>query len=407
MTEDYKIVKFGDVAKKINKSVNRETTTLYKYVAGQHIKTDDLTIKKCGIRGDNYLGPAFNKEFKKGQILHLSRNPHLRKVAIPDFDGICANTTFVIEPTGKGLLPELVPFVMHSQAFTDHSIRESKGSTNPYINWKDIAKYEFPVPADMERQKEILEVLLSAENCLLSLSSYIELCQQYKRICLKKYFHPCERKAKLKRLDPFIGKDRLVHNLQEIADIKGRIGWKGLKASEYNNNGPYLIANKHILNNEIQWEICDHISKYRYDESPEIMLKINDIVISKDGTLGTIAFIMSLPNEATINSTMMLIRIKKLDKISPEYIYYYLQSDSFKKYLKILTAGSTVPHLYQEDMKQLNLVTPELKEQRKISELLAKIDICIKEGLKENNSNYNLKFRLINEYFPSKEEVQA
>ena len=40
MTEDYKMVKFGDVAKKVNNTVNLETTTLDKYVGGEHMDTE-------------------------------------------------------------------------------------------------------------------------------------------------------------------------------------------------------------------------------------------------------------------------------------------------------------------------------------------------------------------------------
>ena len=40
------------------------------------------------------------------------------------------------------------------QRFTEHSIQESKGSTNPYINWPDIVKFEFDLPP-LEQQRRI------------------------------------------------------------------------------------------------------------------------------------------------------------------------------------------------------------------------------------------------------------
>lgn len=41
----------------------------------------------------------------------------------------------------------------------------------------------------------------------------------------------------------------------------------------------------------IDWDNCGFISKERYEESEEIMLKENDILISKDGTIGKIGYV--------------------------------------------------------------------------------------------------------------------
>ena len=44
--------------------------------------------------------------------------------------------------------------------------------------------------------------------------------------------------------------------LGDSAYIKGRIGWKNLKQEEYTEEGPYLIAGKHISNGIIDWNKC-------------------------------------------------------------------------------------------------------------------------------------------------------
>ncbi len=80
-----------------------------------------------------------------------------------------------------------------------------------------------------------------------------------------------------------------------------------LKAEEYIEDGPYLIAGNHIIGGKVDWDRCQHISQFRYQELPEIALNPGDVIISKDGTIGRLAFIDNLPGEATINSTMMLI----------------------------------------------------------------------------------------------------
>ena len=61
-------------------------------------------------------------------------------MAVPDFEGICANAIFVLEPKDPNvLLPELLPFIMQSEVSYDHSIKQSKGSVNPYVNLTELA----------------------------------------------------------------------------------------------------------------------------------------------------------------------------------------------------------------------------------------------------------------------------
>jgi hypothetical protein len=139
-------VTFGDVVRQVKDRVDPEISGLERYVAGEHMDTDDLRIRRWGTIGDGYLGPAFHMRFKPGHVLYGSRRTYLRKVAVADFDGICANTTFVVEPSTPELLPEFLPLVMTTEAFHAHSIEQSKGSVNPYINFRDLTWYEFALP---------------------------------------------------------------------------------------------------------------------------------------------------------------------------------------------------------------------------------------------------------------------
>ena len=72
--------------------------------------------------------------------------------------------------------------------------------------------------------------------------------------------------------------------LKYICYMKGRIGWKGLKQDEFLDNGEYYLITGHdIKDDKIDWNKCYHISKDRYEESPEIMIQENDLLFTKDG----------------------------------------------------------------------------------------------------------------------------
>lgn len=150
-------VKFGDVVKEIKVAVDRSANPFDFYVAGDHMDTDDLTIRRKGRFATDDVGPAFIRVFHKGQILYGSRRTYLRKVAVADFDGITANTTFVLETKDSDvLLQELLPYLMLSESFTFWSVAKSRGSTNPYVLFADLADYEFDLP-DLPRQRALGE----------------------------------------------------------------------------------------------------------------------------------------------------------------------------------------------------------------------------------------------------------
>jgi type I restriction enzyme, S subunit len=159
-------VAFGDVVRKVTDKVDPEESGLERYIAGEHMETDDLRLRRWGEIGDGYLGPAFHMRFKPGHVLYGSRRTYLRKVAVADFEGITANTTYVLESADpKVLLPELLPFIMQTEAFSQHSVRESKGSVNPYVNFSDLAWFEFALPP-IEEQRRMAEALVATEKAL-------------------------------------------------------------------------------------------------------------------------------------------------------------------------------------------------------------------------------------------------
>jgi len=127
--------------------------------------TDDLRLQRWGDVDAGYLGPAFHMRFRPGQVLYGSRRTYLRKVAVADFEGICANTTFVLEPSSADLLPEFLPQVMSTERFHEHSVQQSKGSVNPYINFRDLTWYEFALPPEAE-QRELVALLAAADGTL-------------------------------------------------------------------------------------------------------------------------------------------------------------------------------------------------------------------------------------------------
>lgn len=190
-----------------------------------------------------------------------------------------------------------------------------------------------------------------------------------------------------------------TEKLGDFLYIKGRIGWKGLKKDEYLSDGVYRIINGEALTKDgIDWSKAGFISKERYEESPEIMLQNDDILISKDGTIGKLGFVRNLENPSTVASGIFVLRNLKPEMINIRFIYNYLSSVYFRNFIISRTEGSVIPHLYQKDFQNLYFPLPSLKEQNKIVDVLDIIS-CKIEINKMINNNLEQQMRaLFNEF---------
>ena len=158
--------------------------------------------------------------------------------------------------------------------------------------------------------------------------------------------------------------------LGELAELRGRIGWRGLTAKEYTETGP-LFVSVHSLNygDYVDFRDAFHISDERYVESPEIMLQKDDVLICKDGAgIGKLGIVGELPDRATINSSLLLIRSGA--EILPKFLYRCLSSPYFQDIVGSRLNGATTPHLYQRDITEFPVVLPPLPEQHRIVAIL-------------------------------------
>ena len=148
-------VRFGDVVKEVKINIDRATDTHEFYIAGEHMESNNIHLTKRGCFEGSDVGPAFIRLFRPGQVLYGSRRTYLKKVAVADFEGITSNTTFVLETKDESvLLQSLIPFIMLTDSFTEHAVKNSKGSTNPYILFSNLCSYEFELPS-IETQRAL------------------------------------------------------------------------------------------------------------------------------------------------------------------------------------------------------------------------------------------------------------
>jgi len=160
-----------------------------------------------------------------------------------------------------------------------------------------------------------------------------------------------------------------VKRIKHTTYVKGRIGWQGLKTDEFIDEGPYLVTGTDFVNGRINWNTCYHVSEERYNEDPFIQLRDNDLLITKDGTIGKVAIVKELRGKATLNSGVFVTRPTTDDYLT-EYLYWVLNSNIFTDFIDYSKTGTTISHLYQNVFVEFAFPVPTFGEQRTITSYL-------------------------------------
>lgn len=202
-----------------------------------------------------------------------------------------------------------------------------------------------------------------------------------------------------------IPEDWEVKNVSESCLIKARIGWQGLKKTEYMSSGDYLlITGTDFDNGQVNWRTCAYVSKARYEQDSNIKIRPQDILISKDGTIGKVAYLGMIPKAGTLNSGIFVIRAndRKIDQVFLSKIF---MSFYFEDFLNRLVAGSTINHLYQKDFVKFCFPLPNSEEQTAIATALSDVDSLISALTKKIEKKKAIKQGLMQQLLTGKKRL--
>ena len=204
----------------------------------------------------------------------------------------------------------------------------------------------------------------------------------------------------IQRQDTIIGElpnDWEVGLFSEDLKIQGRIGWKGYTKSDLVESGPIVIGGTEIKSSiHLRLENVKHLSRNKYDESPEIMLKHGDVLLVTRGNLGEVGYYHESYGEGTINPSVIILKEFIGDS---KFLFYYLISRGGNHQVLSLTSGSSIPAIYQSEVYQLYYPRPSLIEQKAIAQVLTAFDDKIENLKAQNQTLETLAQTIFKEWF--------
>ena len=257
-----------------------------------------------------------------------------------------------------------------------------KATASTFAEISKSALCEIPLQApDKQEQEQIAQVLFDIDALITDLQKLIQKKKNIRQGTMQMLV------TGKKRLDGFSG-EWVKINLAKNSRLKARIGWQGLTTAEYLDEGySYLITGTDFKDGRIEWNGCHYVDYDRYAQDPNIQVSNGDLLLTKDGTIGKVAFVTDLKRPATLNSGVFLVK-PITDAYTAHFMFYVLESSVFKDFLQQLSAGSTINHLYQKDLVKFDLFVPPTKEEQEaIAGILFDMD-CDIHKLEEKLSKY-------------------
>ncbi|MGF7017032.1 restriction endonuclease S subunit [Lachnospiraceae bacterium PF1-21] len=168
--------------------------------------------------------------------------------------------------------------------------------------------------------------------------------------------------------------------------MHARIGWQNLRTSEFLDNGKYmLITGTDFKEGAINFDTCHYVERERYEQDKHIQIKNGSILITKDGTLGKVAYVQGLSMPATLNAGVFNVETKDEMKVDKKYLFQYLKAPYLMDYVEKKATGGTIKHLNQNILVEFPVVMPSKQEQKLIGTYFQQLDTLITLHQRELN----------------------
>ena len=343
-------VKFGDVVQEIKISIDRATDDHEFFIAGEHMDSDNIHITRRGRFSESDVGPAFTRLFRPGQILYGSRRTYLKKVSVADFEGITSNTTFVLETKDSNvLLQELLPYIMLTDSFTEYATKNSRGSTNPYILFKDLAAYEFDLP-EIDEQRSLVTLLSALDKAK----------EAYKRL-----LNQTNELVKSQFIEMFGLPDGNVHGYEiaRIGNVVRDVHYGTSRKASDDGEYSYLRMNNITYGGELDLSDTKRISVPE-KELAGCLVEKGDVLFNRTNSRDLVGKTCPFNLDEPMIIAGYIIRMRMNGRVLPEYLSTFLNLDSSKKMLFTMAKGAVgQANINAQEVQSIQIIVPPMEAQ--------------------------------------------
>lgn len=258
---------------------------------------------------------------------------------------------------------------IHNQNFVDRVLAKCTGSNYPAINSSDLSEIFTEIPKPDEQQK-IADCLSSLDEFITAQNQKLEVLKAHKKGLIQQLFPAEGETVPQLRFSQF--RDSAGWEEKTLGELGTFTG--GGTPSKNNNdfwqgNIPWISSSDIIDDSIVQIKINRFITKEALQESATKLVPANSILIVSRVGVGKLAI-----SKQPICTSQDFTNFTPVDD-DIVFLAYYLKSKS--ETLLSFSQGMAIKGFTKEDITNLNLTLPLIKEQQKIADCLSSLDELI------------------------------
>ena len=244
---------------------------------------------------------------------------------------------------------------------------EKNGSTQVHIRNRELLNIDINLPTEHEQQK-IGTFFKQLDNTIDLHQRKLDLLNQLKQAYLQKMFPKNGEKVPEIRFADFDEKWE-QRKLAGLADFS--------KGNGYTKNDLTEIGNPIILYGRLYTKyqtIINNVDSFAIEKDNSVISKGNEVIVPASGETSkdiSRASVIGKPG-IIIGGDLNIIRPKKF--IDSVFLALTISNGTQQKEMTKRAQGKSVVHLHNSDLKQVNLLYPELEEQKQIGFFFKQFD---------------------------------
>lgn len=337
-------------------------------------------LQGCAEFGDKYPAPVKYcsiplKVAQKGAVLVSVRAP-VGDINIADQDYIIGRGLAAI--SGTSINQDLLPYLLD---FVKPQLRQvAQGSTFEAISFDDLDKCLLPDLGNEKEQSKIAEVLTTIDRAITQTEALIAKHQRIKTGLMQDLLtRGIDEHGQLR--------DESTHKFKstplgmipvewEYCELDDLVDWNrpivyGILMPGYGYpNGVPVVKVKDIYDDKIHTEellLTNPAIDELYKRS---RLKTGDLLFSIRGSVGRMAFVPTILDNANITQDTARISITKANS---KFVRYFLDLSKVRDFVDLHTLGQAVKGINLRDVRRIPIAIPSPEEQERIIESIDKI----------------------------------
>lgn len=380
--EDWEQRKLSDIYGLIGNAFVGTATPYYAEQGHFYLESNNVKDGQINHNSEVFINDEFYEK-QKDKWLHtgdmvMVQSGHVGHAAVipEELDNTAAHALIMFRNPKE----EIEPYFLNYEYQTDKSKKKieniTTGNTIKHILASDMQEFIVDVPK-YEEQKVIAGYFRNLDHLITLHQRKCEETKKLKKYMLQKMFPQNGKRVPEIRFAGFTD-DWEQRKLSEIATMHARIGWQNLRTSEFLDSGDYmLITGTDFEDGTINYSTCHYVEKERYEQDKNIQIRNGSILITKDGTLGKVAYVQGLTMPATLNAGVFNVEIKDKKETDEKYLFQYLKAPFLMDYVTRHATGGTIKHLNQSILINFPVYMPKKSEQEKIGLYLMQLDSLI------------------------------